>query len=439
MIVCRRSRAVPILAAALLVGAYREPVAADLAGNVSASASVAQTSPAGAVDGDRFSTADQSLWKGAARQCSWQIEFKEPQSIGAILQINGDDPHVLQNAPRNYSWQVSDDGQHWRNLKETVVHCERRMYRVHRLRAPVVAKHLRIAIHLSHGQAATLREVEVYGEVDAEIPFDDWIIGVSSLEEPESVRVPMAFVNLARECEGWEHVPAQCLWHGDFDMEFVSAEPRPLCAFFSGSLLEWCQCSREPWRGVQDVLKSRRLPMWGACGGAQIFAILEETGVDQPWDCPRCRDPENPLLPVYSHIGHTGVVPCGDYSQNIGERGLFKVQVVADDPVLKGLPRIFEIYESHIGQIDYVPQGWTRVVTKGPGGHTVNQVLRTVEAPIYSAQFHCETYAQTKEASVRIMRNFLRIAKEWGGFNPDAAPLEPPDPLPEATAAAEGQ
>src|SRR5690606_23110300 len=117
----------------------------------------------------------------------------------------------------------------------------------------------------------------------------------SSDEDPENVLEGRKFVQLARACEGWEDVPVQCVWHGDFDETFVSAEPRPLCAFLSGSYLEWCQCSRQPWRGVQQVLASRRLPMWGACGGGQILAILEETGVDQPWDCPRCRDPKAPL------------------------------------------------------------------------------------------------------------------------------------------------
>ena len=181
--------------------------------------------------------------------------------------------------------------------------------------------------------------------------------------------------------------------------------------------------------GVQAVLKSRNLPMWGACGGAQVFALLEETGVDQPWDCPRCRNKDNPLSPIYSHIGHLADAPCGDYSQNIGERGTFKMQVVADDPTFKGLPSIFDIHESHIGQIDYVPEGWTRVVTKGPGAHTENQVLRVKDCPIYSAQFHMETYANTPENSIQIMSNFLKLAKEWGGYNPNAERLQMPGSL----------
>jgi hypothetical protein len=60
------------------------------------------------------------------------------------------------------------------------------------------------------------------------------------------------------------------------DESFVAAEPRPLCAFLSGNFKDWCEVSREPWRGIQEVLKHRNLPMWASCGGAQGLAILED-------------------------------------------------------------------------------------------------------------------------------------------------------------------
>jgi hypothetical protein len=432
---------------ALLAAIWASVIAAPLTSGaeagesilVSASGSAAGAAPAGAIDGDRFSTQLAALWKADAASGSLQFTFAEPRRIGAILQINGDHPELLQHAPRNYTWQVSDDADTWRPLLETVVRSETRMYRIHRLSEAVTTRHIRLMINLSHGDAPAVREVEFYDDVHADIPFGEWILGVSSLEDPNSASVPMRFVDLARECAGWEQVAAQCIWHGDLSEEFVATEPRPLCAFLSGSFQEWCQCSREPWRGVEAVLKSRRLPMWGACGGAQVLAILEDTGVDQPWDCPRCRDPKNPKSPIYSHIGHTGPAPCGDYTRNIGERGEYQMRIVADDPAFEGLPETFEIYESHIGQIDYVPTGWTRVVTKGAGAHTVNQCLRVSDAPIYSAQFHMETYANTRAASITIMTNFLKQAQAWGGYNPEAAPLPPPQPLAQSETPAEPQ
>jgi hypothetical protein len=399
-----------------------------------ASGTAAGTSTEGVLDGDRFSTEPGSLWKGdRAKNVYWQVTFAEPRPIGAILQINGDNSLVLSNAPRNYCWQASLDGQTWQTIRETVVQHEKRMYRIHRLRQPVEARHLRVFVNLSTGDAPALREVELYADTGATIEFEDWIVGVSSAEEPENTAAAKPFVSLARLCEGWETVPAQCLWHGDFDEAFVAVEPRPLCAFLSGSFLEWCQCSREPWRGVQEVLKSRRLPMWGACGGAQILAILEESGVDQPWDCPRCRNPKSPLLPVYTHIGHKAQTPCGDYSGNLSERGLYQMQIETRNAAFDGVPDVFEIMESHVGQIGYVPKGWVRLVTRGPGAYTVNQCLRVADVPIYAAQFHMEIYDKTQDVSTRIMSNFLREAKAWGRYKPAAQPPtseEPAQPVP---------
>lgn len=401
-----------------------------LHGEASASSVAAGSAANGAVDGNRFSLSPGSFWKGAsdAKSWSWQVRFPKPLLIGSILQINGDHPSILSNAPRDYVWQVSQDGQSWQDIKETELRAEKRLFRLHRLVKPVRAKYLQIIIHRAFGDAPTLREVEVYAEASAKVLFPDWIVAVSTTTENSALPGEAeAFVTLARECPGWEKVLAQQVWMGDFDGSFVSAEPGPLCAFLSGNFLEWCQQDRELWRGVQEVLNGRNLPMWASCGGAQALAIIQETGVDKPWDCPRCRDPQNPKLPVYSHIGHTGPAKCGDYSKSIGERGKFQMRLVARDPAFEGLPPVFDVMESHIGQIAYVPKGWVRVVTKGPGALTENQCLRVENRYIYAAQFHIEM-AGTPESSRTVMSNFLSLAKNWGGYNPSGKAVSKPEP-----------
>jgi hypothetical protein len=182
-----------------------------------------------------------------------------------------------------------------------------------------------------------------------------------------------------------------------------------------------------------EVLKHRNLPMWAACGGAQAFAIVEDVGVDRPWDCPHCRDPKNPKLRIYTHIGHTGQRPCGDYSCCIGERGAYNVRQSVRDPVFQGMPEEFQIMEAHVGQIEYLPEGWTRIATKGTGGKTPMQCMRVKDRYIYAAQFHMEKDG-TPEDSRAIMSNFLRLAREWGGYNPKGRPV----PLPQPIAAGEG-
>ena len=399
-------------------------------GEASASGSSPDSAPRGALDGDRFSADGKAAWKGnpGAREWWWQVDFPEPRPVGAILQINGDHLTVLRNAPRRYFWRWSPDGVTWRNLRETETMAERRLFRAHRLRAPVVARALRLHVLGAEGAAPTLREAEFFAETTATIPFGDWVVSVCTFEDAALPSGGQRFIKLATTSPGGEGLQAQEVWLGSFDEAFVAAEPRPLCAFLTGNMAEWCQKMQEPWRGTQEVLKKRNLPMWTACGGAQGLAILDEVGVDKPWDCPRCRDPKNPLLPIYSHIGHTGRAVCGDYRQNVYERGKFNMLQVAQDPVFAGVPREFEIIEYHCGQIDYVPKGWTRVVTRGRGAHTVNQCLRVNDRYIYAAQFHMENEG-TPENSRKIMSNFLALAREWGGYNPNGKPVPEPTPF----------
>ena len=45
------------------------------------------------------------------------------------------------------------------------------------------------------------------------------------------------------------------------------------------------------------------------------------------------------------------------------------------------------------------------------------QCLRVADRYIYAAQFHIEMNG-TPATSRAIMANFLRLAREWGGYNP---------------------
>jgi len=429
----RRNDCVPVgLIVFVAIGLGTSPVRAL---DTSASSAQQGFSPAGAVDENRFDTEAGHVWKGSAdaRSWWWQCRWDKPRDMGAILQIVGDDPLVLQNAPRAYVWQASHDGQTWSDLEETEIAAERRTFRLHRLKAPHRLQYLRLKIDSVHGTFPTLREVEIYDDPHVRIEFPDWIAAVATIDRrewEEKKDEGRQFIPLARACPGWQQLQAQYLWLDSFDEDFVSAEPRPLCGFLSGNFSDFCQKDREFWRGTDQIVKAGRLPIWAACGGAQGLAILADTGIDKPWDCPHCRDPKNPKSPIYGHIGHKNSTlrKCGDYSECLFERGKTRVLAIADDPVLAGLGREFEIMESHCGQIEYVPAGWVHIVGQGSGGKTNFQCLRVKDRYIYAAQFHIEM-AGTPESSRQIMASFLQLAKEWGGYNPDAKPVAKPEPF----------
>ncbi len=396
-------------------------------------------SAAAVLDGDRFSTSTQHAWTGSpeATDWWWEVDFGGTREIGAILQVVGQHETTFTHAPRSYVWQASPDGQTWTDIPGTARENERRLFRLHRLATPVAARYLRMLITAAVGPFPVLREIEVYKEPDRKIEFPEWLMAVSTLEASEGdqgLGAGSEFIPLARSCEGWEHLFAQCLWIGHFDEEFVSAEPRPLAAFLSGNFKDWCEKDRTAWVGLEGILLAGHLPMWASCGGAQGLAILAESGTDQPWDCPHCRDTARPHLPIYTHIGHTHLDhtsprPCGDYEGCRFERGPTHVRQLARDPVFAGLPNVFEVIESHCGQVAFTPPGWMQVATCGPGGQTAMQALRVRDRYVYAAQFHIEMEG-TPEVSRRIMGNFLRLARSWGGYNPAGQPVDVPELIP---------
>jgi hypothetical protein len=382
------------------------------------------------MNGNRFDTQAAATWQGKAGETDWwwQVQFPEPRHVGAILQINGDHPFALRNAARSYVWQVSEDGTVWSDLRGTDVNDERRAYRLHRLERVVRVRYLRLLVRAAHGTFPTLREVEVFADSAARVAFDPWAVVVSTTGDSSVPGAGIGHLQLAQSCEGWDALEGQNVWLGDFDESFLEIEPHPLCAFLSGNFIDWCQQNRTHWRGVQEVLRHRALPVWASCGGAQGLAILAETGAGRPWDCPQCRDARNPLLPIYTHIAGSQKRRCGDYSGCLFERGPHTIVPLAADPVFEGLPREFHAMQSHCGQIEWPPENWIQIATCGPDGKTKMQCWRMKDRYIYAAQFHIDMEG-TPQSARQIMRNFLNLARNWGGYNPRGTPVPEPVPL----------
>ncbi len=237
-----------------------------------ASSSQADFGPEGALDDSRFECGKGEVWRGRGSEGTWwwEVRFDEPRQVGVILQVNGDDACIFRNAPRRYVWQWSEDGKTWRNLEETRTERERRAVRAHRLNEQVRASCLRLQVFEAEGDYPALREVECLPNPEADVSFDDWVVVVSTTENPELPGEGVRFLDLARMCDGWEHLQAQHVWLDTFDEAFVSAEPRPLCAFLSGSFKDWCERTREPFRGTQCMRRVDR-PIYAAQFHIELF------------------------------------------------------------------------------------------------------------------------------------------------------------------------
>lgn len=408
----------------------------DNVSSIEASSSQPGFAAGGAYDGHRFEDEVGNCWKGEAGQgsWSWQINFSVPRQIGSILMVMGEPGEegtefesYQNNAPLNYKWQYSNDGSTFYDISETVVTGERRLFRIQRFDSAVVAKHLRLVVTGCVGSYPTVREIELYSDTDENIPFDDWLVAVDITDEPGwPYGNTSYFMNLARQCSGWGNVQGQQIWLDNFDESFLDIEPYPLCVFISGSFDEWCQVTRPYFTGLQEVIVNGNVPIWGSCGGAQVLGLLIGPGCEHPWDCPRCRYDHNPAWsPIYRHIGYInpGIEPqaCGDYTNCIYESGAYLITQVVSDPVFTGLANPFWAFESHCGELAYLPTGWTQIGGAGVGTLTNLQCFRKDGSLIYGAAFHIENYYDptTWSTSTQIMTNFLALAQQWGGYQPD--------------------
>jgi len=87
---------------------------------------------------------------------------------------------------------------------------------------------------------------------------------------------------------GWAPSPGAAGVLDSFDEAFVSAEPRPLCAFLSGNFKGLCEDSaRTLARHAGDFAEETPADV-GLVWRRARAAILAETGADKPWDCPHC-------------------------------------------------------------------------------------------------------------------------------------------------------
>jgi hypothetical protein len=398
---------------ALFVALFALAVQASRAAvKVSASSWQVGSNPSLAIDGDRFGT--NSIWRGAPGDTwKWQIDFgTNLVKVGSILQIQGDQDFVFNNAPKDYKWLGSLDGTNWTVL--IGVTNEHRLFRMLRFPETTELRFARLEIYDAVGNYAAIREIQFFPKTNARTHFPEWIVVVNATDNSKLPGEGKEFIPLARGVRD-TYLPAQQIWLDNFNDDFLKIEPRPLCAFISGSFKDWCEVRREDFRGMAEVLEHGNIPIWASCGGAQALAIIADAGVDHEWDCPHCRDPKNPKTPIYTHIGHTESKKCGDYSGCIFERGPHRVAVVKDDPAFSDLGSEFQVMESHCGQIAYMPRGWEWLVGPGAGTLTKHQAFRRIDRPIYAAQFHIEM-SGLPETSNQIMKNFLAIAREWGGY-----------------------
>lgn len=122
-----------------------------------------------------------------------------------------------------------------------------------------------------------------------------------------------------------------------------------------------------------EYLDRARVPILGICAGHQFMA---------------------------SHLGGKAA------PSKVPEFGKARLTVTRADELFEGLPRSFEVWESHNDEVSVVPAGF-EVLANSP--NCAVQAMRAIDRPLFGLQFHPEV--EHTQFGSEIFRNFLRVCE----------------------------
>ncbi|MCX6650046.1 MAG: GMP synthase subunit A [Methanomassiliicoccales archaeon] len=90
------------------------------------------------------------------------------------------------------------------------------------------------------------------------------------------------------------------------------------------------------------------------------------------------------------------------------EFGRTRLYVKEDGNLFTGLPREFDVWESHNDEVKSVPEGF-QVLARSDTCPV--EAMRSLKRPLYALQFHPEV--ENTDHGVDIFRNFLKVVEAW--------------------------
>lgn len=127
--------------------------------------------------------------------------------------------------------------------------------------------------------------------------------------------------------------------------------------------------SDKSYKKEMNIIKSSKKPVLGICLGFQLI----------------CR--------TYGDVMHNLV----KY-----EKGMIKVKKIQEDTIVKGLPKVFSVFENHRHSVRSVSKDLVPLANSKDG----IEIVKHVKKPIWGVQFHPENPARGN-AGAKIIKNFL--------------------------------
>lgn len=225
------------------------------------------------------------------------------------------------------------------------------------------------------------------------------MILIISMARPEDYDNAAAAGELKRKFEKISGTPALVLHYSEITPELVNSLPIN-AIFITGSGCPWPEVDPRKLDGLYDLMMQTEIPTHGACAGHQLLGFFFNA---TDWRTVERLDDEftRELRP------DEAIAYDDKYPGRFLENGIFRIEIVADDPIFDGFDGSLLVRESHYCEVKTLPPGFTLLA------RNVNceiQAMRHNERPIYGTQFHPEAWTEKFQDGKRFMENFFRIA-----------------------------
>ena len=162
----------------------------------------------------------------------------------------------------------------------------------------------------------------------------------------------------------------------------------PSHIILSGQSHPWDKYSTDSLAGVFYVIRDARQPILGVCGGQQQMALAFGAPVD--------------LI--------ERLAPGEGYQGAFRERGFCEVMIDsesrASDQVLRGLPELITVWESHCDEVKELPRDFVCTATNST---SPIQAMRHTSLALFGVQFHPELWDEEHPHGRTILENFLSL------------------------------
>jgi len=169
----------------------------------------------------------------------------------------------------------------------------------------------------------------------------------------------------------------------------------PKSVILSGNSTPWECYEKDELERIMSCIRKWKGPLLGICGGHQLLAMAYggTVGVIRR------------ALP-----GEPTDKPNGFYYGYYLEMGMRKVQVVKEDALFNGLPKILLVDEGHFCEVKKLPEEFI-IIASNEASRV--QAMRHRRYPIYGVQFHPHKFSHQYPHGRKILKNFFKIAESY--------------------------